>query len=420
MQEGSKRVLPRAVLIPKKDKSSFRLVHDFGTTNDHYEKLWALRGFIFDGSDSLHNTSVNLKKSVFGYPFGGTNMKALVLSLITKRSPVDEGDKSVLIGLDFKNFYHSIFYDCFASKHKNLITFVDNAFVFVGNDVRVLSQGSAMSQDISNIYLQGFDCIILSCLSRLEASTSDTQITINGEKISKKSSCPKAMHSQYSLTSGEYISASIKSRLFDRLRRIDNKFEYPKKLSINYIRYIDNIYIKIFYNDFKFIDDFVEILINSICKLSYRYKLVVNGKKTRIFKSELNRKEPVLGLNTTVRIKCTKAYIDKTRAMALREINNLYSGDSFEFSNVVSGRIVYILSSDVHSVSRFSKYIPDLINLCGIHPNTKILAAITRFIIKKNEQSEKVPLYILGTQPHDCLQAEPEPDHIDSKRLEVV
>lgn len=387
----------RAHAIPKSTPGEFRIIHEFDDVASHREDLYELRSSVRKLIGG-YNTSnrINLRGSVHGYPMGNPSM----IDLVTKFHDNDgfNPDLRVLCSFDLKNFYHSIQpHSVLSSPFWKTFAQCESAFVDIGNGVEVLAQGSPLSQDVSNLVLSETDIRCLaSCKSINKNFGSDACMS---DMFSNKTYSDDGERARYEFAKKRIerrkkngicsIMYSKNQAAFNSVNsrcRILIASGESEPIKVRYMRYVDNIHVLV---DFKEGFDksmcigFAKSILESIQSIFTRRGFGINRKKTNYFCSSANRRMPILGLNSTTRVKCKRYYIDKVRAGLHNWARTGHKKD--DITPRLMSSAVYVLYSDHLSINRLAKPLAEIKQITEANASVFSSAeALVRFA-KSNE-----------------------------------
>jgi hypothetical protein len=340
--------------IPKQNSKGFRVIHEFKDVEKHTESLRKARlYYIKNPVLSREDRKISFRSSVHGYPYGNVNMIDLIRRFTDNHSE-DKWKNKVLCSFDLSNFYHYITPDkidntCFPELRDDM----QKAFVEVGNGIVVLAQGSPLSQDISNICLMKTDLKALSIISTFNTWTgrfigSRRQYPINFN-IGFRHDLPFI-----STTPGGYLHSLDTSIPPEEIDNLYDTLGTNNLLKASYMRYVDNIYIMI-----SGTEEVPEDLLIKISEaLTKRIKgafleegYSINNLKNNTSTSMTNRRMPILGLNISERVKCTKHYINNLRSGLFK----FTQGAWVDIPESLASSVIYAMYVDTKSHNRLRK-----------------------------------------------------------------
>lgn len=390
----------RAHFIPKSTPGKYRVVHEFDDVAVHRDSLESLRREVANlpGTNSL--SKVSLTTCAHGYPFGNPSMINLVSDFVEYDSnPVER----VITSFDLRNFFHAIDISRVAAIGiPRIAGFSNHAFVDVGNGIKVLSQGSPLSQDISNVSLVRIDLKILKLFKTINDNmrinkgviydrqglrTSDHKDT-DGNIVSIDS-VPIILNGSRGVSSviralfgKNSASASAETIVLEEMFASAGTPGISRVVKLKYMRYVDNIYIRFdfFGNEDRLLaKKFARIITDRVKGIFMSNGLPSNRDKDGIYFKTKNRRMPILGLNSTSRLKCTKHYIDKIRAA----LNNWVHNAESDISLSVMSSVVYIIQADRGSYLRLKKGLDGVRSAVSKNPNFGYASALINFVDRK-------------------------------------
>jgi hypothetical protein len=382
-------------IIPKQNSKGFRIIHEFADISKHKEALGYIRSF-YKAVPLLdrNNRKVSLYNTVHGYPYGNPNM----ISLLRRFLKEDESKpNSILCGFDLTNFYHFITKAKLKnSAFSNLMPHLDQAFVSIGNSIEVLSQGSPLSQDISNMCLLETDLKIMALLNTFNTWTKRTEtVLLNPGNMSQHFNLPLdyEFEHRYDIpiiykSGSSYLSNLIGPVKAAKITAIYEKKEVSEVLRASYMRYVDNIYILV-----RGVEDIPSSLLKDIATaLTTRSKTFflkkqfdINYRKDSVSSTMSNRKMPILGLNASKRLKCSRYYLNNLRAGLFQFAQGRWE----DIPQSLVSSVIYALYVDPRSHNRLRKCMK-LIREKDLSkaPNAKILISFTD---TKNKLTHELP-----------------------------
>lgn len=380
--------------IPKQNSKGFRIIHEFNDIDKHTNALKTLRKHCIDNPlCTKENRKISLVSSVHGYPYGNKNMIKLSRLFLSR---AQTKDKFIISSFDLSNFYHFITPDKINNSIPDHITeYLKLAFVNIGNGVEVLAQGSPLSQDISNICLLPID---LKCLSVIKSFNTWTK-KCKTHKIDYNSI---SLPTDYSIMDRQDIpmtkrsnSSFINSLAEDQNLANDfNKIyednpEITECVTASYMRYVDNIFISVSANSLvsnKILDLLSKALTKRIKGLFIQGTYKINNLKNKTATSVSNRKIPMLGLNLSDRVKCSRHYLNGIRA----GLWGFVSGKNSDIPQSLASSAIYALYVDPKSHNRLRKCTNEIRKMdLRDSPNARTLLA---FIEKENGITGEIPM----------------------------
>lgn len=352
---------PVKFLLQKKDKVSYRIIHDFGPelTAQHISCLHQLRKILKEQQDDVFSNKFQMQKCVFGNPYGNNNMKQMIRAFCVSNKQLPHWSQ---ISFDIQDFYHSITPDHVLKLGPEIFQLARPAFVDLGSGLLYLAQGSPLSQDIANLVLSDFDRKMITTCSRISSPFLERFLEKRTMTYQKRSKRALSRFSPY----------------FDNILRVraQHILNQNPVFEIKYIRYIDNFYIRVYYKDHDAGPQIAEIIKKYLSKYIMHLlgfmDMRINGKKTHIVHSRANRRAIVLGLNTTHHVQCKKRYIDSVRAQLKNEVMGIISGNQKDLSRECIGKMVHIVSSRYSSIRRLSSSLDRLYSFLDQNPSQPV------------------------------------------------
>jgi hypothetical protein len=371
--------------IPKSSGGS-RLIHAFTDTDEHRDSLKELRKhYTRNPVMSREGVPISLWRSVHGYPAGCTNMVRLMESFMGKHGDCTK-KSTIVTAFDLTNFYHFISKDHLRkSPYGGVAPLCDKAFVDIGNGIEVLSQGSPLSQDISNMCMQEIDLKALALAKSFNAWS-----LFDGEKREFGIGHDMAYRDRQVYGKGvahRYLGPQEVDLLMKSLPNTDK----IQTMEISYMRYVDNIYL-MFSGAEEVSPDILKRVAASFTAL-VKKKFIeegfsINNMKNGQYFSETNRKRPILGLNTTERIKCSKYYLNRIRAGLF---NFSKDESATDISQSLASSAIFALYVDPQSYKRFKKSL-DVIAKMDLR-RAHNAASLLKFSAKENSRTGDIPIF---------------------------